>query len=119
MTEKWLICALSETALSVFTDIFYQSLLPEFTKRCLSYKFCNRLFWISKYLQGNKGECENVKLEFLIQLFKLSISSRKQILTVLFFLHQTEEMSSMTGYFPEQAIIGFNPSKVAFEIRFT
>ena len=35
-----------------------------------------------------------------------------------FFLHQTEEMSSMTGYFPEQAIIGFIPSKVAFEIRF-
>ena len=76
------------------------------------------MFWISKHLQGNKGECENVSLEFLIQLFTLSISNRKQILTVLFFLHQTEEMSSVTGYFPEQDIIGFIPSKDAFEIRF-
>ena len=29
MVEKWFIRALSKTALSVFTDIFYQSLLPK------------------------------------------------------------------------------------------
>ena len=29
MIEKWFIRALSKTALSVFTDIFYQSLLPK------------------------------------------------------------------------------------------
>ena len=120
MTEKWFIRALSKTALSVYRHIS-SIFIPEFTKRCLCYTFCNRLFWISKHLQGNKGECENVSLEFLIPLFKLSncqYQAGNKFSRSSFFLHQKDEMSSVTGCFPKQAIIGFIPSKVAFEIRF-